>query len=197
MSDLPLPTNLPWELQLVFWVLILLVGSLLGISLWFLVRFINRHDQFKDSVNGKLDEHSVDVKNSAEKMESTASEIKRDSLEIKQAMVDFKGKVNEELFQIHKKAVQIEGSFEQVNSGAAQLKNQFNETASQVKSLCTHLSEVQKTVEAHHNSLSLGAKAMHQHREEILNMKSEIKRISENLVIIKDKKPKGGSQNEP
>ncbi len=47
-------------------------------------------------------------------------------------------------------------------------------------------------------SLSLGAKAMHQHREEILNMKTEIRRISDNLVIISEKKPgsKGGSGNE-
>ncbi|MGE3682382.1 MAG: hypothetical protein AB7G93_11710 [Bdellovibrionales bacterium] len=169
-----------------------------ALALWFLVRFVNRHDQFKDSVNEKLDEHAKDVKTSAEKMETTASEIKKDSLEIKKAMVGFEGKVNHELFQIHKKAIQIEGAFEQVNSKAEQLKTQFDETASQVKNLCTHVSEVQKTVEAHHNSLSLGAKAMHQHREEILNMKSEIKRISENLVIISEKKQgsKGGSGSE-
>lgn len=105
---------------------------------------------------------------------------------------------NQELFQIHKKAIQIEGAFEQVNTKAVQLKNQFDETATQVKSLCSHVSEVQKTVEAHHNSLSLGAKAMHQHREEILSMKSEIRRISENLVIISEKKQgsKSGADDE-
>ena len=139
MSSLPLPTNLPWELQLIFWFLILLVGGLLTLSIWFLIRFVSRHDQFKSSVNEKLDEHSKGVKESAGKIESTASEIRKDSLEIKKAMVGFEGKMNQELFQIHKKAVQIEGAFEQVNNKAVQLKNQFDETASKVKSFCSHI----------------------------------------------------------
>lgn len=198
MKDLPLPTNLPWELQLIFWTLMVIVGGLLGISLWFLMRFVSRHDKFKDSVNQTLNLHSKEVKESADKIGATADEIKSDSFEIKKAMVGFEGKVNQELFQIHKKAVQIEGAFEQVSSKAVQLKNQFDETSTKVKSLCSHITEVQKTVEAHHNSLSLGAKAMHQHREEILNMKTEIRRISDNLVIISEKKQgsKGGSGNE-
>lgn len=190
MNDLPLPTNLPWELQLVFWTLMLLVGGLLGISLWFLMRFVSRHDSFKDSVNQKLDVHSNDVRASAGKMESTAQAIKSDSLEIKKSMVNFESKVNQELLSIHKKAVQIEGSLERVGEKATQVKTQFDETSSQVRTLCSHITEVQKTVEAHHNSLSLGAKAMHQQREEILNMKTEIRRINDNLAIISEKKPK-------
>lgn len=195
MKELPLPTNLPWELQLVFWVLMFLVGTLMGLSIWFLARFINRHDRFKDSVNQKLDYHSREVRDSTEKLEATAGEIRTDSLEIKRAMVNFEGTINHELLQIHKKATQIEGSLEQVNNKALHLNSQFDETNERVKGLCSHISNVQKTVEAHHNSLSLGAKAMHQHREEIVNMKTEIKRISENLAIVSEKKPKpqGGS----
>lgn len=51
---------------------------------------------------------------------------------------------------------------------------------------------------AYSSLLSLGAKAMHQHREEILNMKTEIRRISDNLVIISEKKrgSKGGSSDD-
>lgn len=198
MNDLPLPTNLPWEVQLIFWTLMLLVGGLLGVSLWFLMRFVGRHDMFKDSVNQKLDLHSKEVSESANKMEATAQGIKSDSLEIKKAMVTFEGKINQELLHIHKKAVQIEGSLERVGEKAAQVKSQFDETSNQVKVLCTHVTQVQKTVEAHHNSLSLGAKAMHQQREEILNMKTEIKRINENLAIYSEKKvkPKGGTGDE-
>jgi chromosome segregation ATPase len=168
----------------------LLVGTLMGLSLWFLMRFITRHDKFKDSVNHKLEQHSKEVKESADQMESTATEIRKDSLEIKKAMVGFEGKVNQELLQIHKKATQIEGALGQVVDKATNLKNQFEETNDRVKGLCSHLSEVQKTVEAHQNSLGLGAKAMHQHREELINMKTEIRRINENLAIISEKKPK-------
>ena len=166
-----------------------------AVAIYFLIRFVQRHDSFKDSVNKKLDHHSKEVKSSADKMELTAIEIKKDSLEIKKTMVGFESKVNQELLQIHKKAMQIESSLEQVNERAMQLKTEFEETNSMVKGLCSHVTEVQKTVEAHHKSLGLGAKAMHQHREEILNMKTEIRRISENLAIISEKKrgPQGGS----
>lgn len=166
-----------------------------AIAVYFLTRFVKRHDQFKDSVDQKLDQHAKKVEDSAEHMETTAGAIQKEALEIKKAMLNFKGKVNDELLGIHRKAILIEASMERTNEKATAIQENFNQVNLKVDQFCSHIDEVQKTVEAHHKSLSLGAKAIHQHREEILNMKTEIRRINENLVIISEKKrePQGGS----
>ena len=54
MKSVPLP-ELPWEAQLMFWILMLIVGVGIGVSIWFLIRYISGQDEINKTVNTKLD----------------------------------------------------------------------------------------------------------------------------------------------
>lgn len=54
MKSMPL-SQLPWEAQLLFWVLMLLVSVGFGVATWFLIRHVNGQDKINQDVQAKFD----------------------------------------------------------------------------------------------------------------------------------------------
>lgn len=190
MKNLPLPTNLPWELQLVFWVLIVLVVALIGLAIWFLKRHITQQDtQFKkveDKLSGQtkeLEQIKTDILGASKKIVEESEAIKKSSLE-------FQGKVAEEVMTIRKEMVHIEKTVERTKLKATELENKIDKNIVAVQRLNTGIEQINERVEAHHKSLSASARIAKKHQDEIDTIKTTVRKISENVFVIGEKKIK-------
>lgn len=190
MNKLPLPTNLPWELQLVFWVLMLLVGTFLGLAVWFLLRHINQQDtQFKDVKDG-MGKQKGELESIKNEVLSATKMIVAESQAIKKSSLEFQGKISEEILTIKKDMIHIEASVDRTMTKAGQLEEKIDKNIVAVNQMNAGIESVTRTVDAHQKSLSMGAKVMHQQKEEISQIKTTIHKISENVFRIGEKKVK-------
>lgn len=183
MKGLPLPPDTPLWLQVVFYGLLLLIGLLFAGILWFIKRYIDKNDDHHKGVEGKLSKIVEDNKSRDDKLAGLASSLKDEALKIEKAATDMKRVQADFSIQINKELLEI-------NKSTGQIKTDLTGGATQVALLKKDIEGLVKTVEGHQASLSKGAQAMVKQRDELANMKTEIVRLSEDLVIIKDKKKK-------
>ena len=182
-----------------------------SLVVWFVIRFITQRDKFeenqgkfrtdmtadltkfKDDIEKKLTEHAKNVKESADKVSSAVKEVKDEAMGMKKASFDFQSKIMDDLLSIKKETVEIEGMLIRTNDKSEVLESKFDEVAVKVKELYSHVEKIQETVDKHQKSLGLGAQAMKIQRDEIVNMKTEVKKLNDNLIILKTKRD-GGTQ---
>jgi len=187
-------------------------AGMTGLVIWFVIRFITQRDKFEENqgkfrtdmtadlntfktqIENRLVEHAKNVKDSAEKVTAAVKEVKDEAFNMKKASFDFQSKIMDDLLSIKRETVEIEGMLMRTNEKADDLESKFGEVMIKVKELYAHVEGVQQRVEAHQKSLGLGAQAFKVQRDELVNMKTEIKKINDNLVILKTKKPNGETQ---
>lgn len=180
MKPMPLPEGLSWEVQLIIWAALGLIGALGGMIVFFLLRYIQENDAHHKKVEGKLSDIEKDGTRKNEQFLVLATKIKEEALKIEQssadmkkAQSDFTVQVNRELLEIHKSTSQIRSDLATGNGSMGVLKRD--------------LEILIDTVEKHQNSLSLGAQALQKQREELSQVKSDVIRITDELIIIKKK----------
>lgn len=181
MKGIPLPPDAPLVVQVLFWILLLIIGLLFAGLIWFVKRYIDSNDKHHVAVDVQLKSQGEEFKKTTDRVLTLAStisqeaaKIDRASSEIRKMQADFQVQVNKELLEIHK--------------ATGQIKTDLTGTGSQVGLLKKDLEGLITTVEKHQHSLSLGAQAMVKQRDELGQVRSEIVRISEELVIIKGNK---------
>lgn len=108
MNKIPLPNDLPLEVHLLFWIMMLLVGAGITISVWFLIRYILGQDKMNDDVKLKFEsigrkfedlkqtfyQHSEKVVKEIGEVQKTTLSLRHDTLkemsEIKEAINETK-----------------------------------------------------------------------------------------------------------
>ena len=174
--SLVLPEGTSWGVTTLFWILLILVAALFAGILFFIVRFIQKNDEHHTSVDLRLKNQSVEFDALTDKLEEGVKNIDQAAVEMEKAQANFQSSVSKELIEIHK----ITG----------EIKNDLTEGRAQVNIIKSDLEKLSETVSAHHKSLSLGATAMQNQREDLIKMKTVIVKLNDDLRIIKGKKEK-------
>lgn len=184
---MPIPDGLSWEVHFLFWIGMLVIGTLAALTVWFIKRYIDSTDSNYKKVEESIKSHSAETKNLTNETKSLAARIEREATKIDQAaasmaktQADFQTSVSRELIEIHK--------------GTVQIKNDLNEGKLQVAEVKKGLDSMAKTIDAHQNSLSLGAKAMVKQREEVLAIKTTVNKLTEDLTLYGQKLVKKGDK---
>ena len=71
-----------------------LAPASVGVAMFFIHRFVKRHDDFKADIYKKIDDHSRKVSDVAKEMSLTAKEIRLEAYTLRNANLDFQGKVS-------------------------------------------------------------------------------------------------------
>lgn len=94
MNKIPLP-ELPWQLQLLFWVLMLLVGVGFGLSIWFLVRYVHGQDNINKEnnekftkISSKIEDLKTTVSHNANNTIKEMQEIQKSAFSVRQETLD-------------------------------------------------------------------------------------------------------------
>lgn len=198
MKGLPLPVGLPWEIQILIWVLGGLAAGLLAMAIWFIVRHINAQDDGFKKVHGRLDTHETKMEVMTKKIGDHAEKITNEAVEMKKSNLGFQVSVNKELAVLEKRSLQIEATLDRTHEKANQLEKKFDQATTSMATLSKNVEGIQKTVEGHQRSLSLGAKAMVKQREEMLSMKTTVTKINDKVTLIGQKYvPKSSGGEDP
>lgn len=177
---MPIPDGLSWEVHFLFWIGMLVIGTMATITVWFIKRYIDKNDSHHKSVEETLKKQSTETKDLTTRIEREATKIDQAAALMAKTQADFQTTVSRELIEIHK--------------GTVQIKNDLNEGKLQVASVKKDLESMAKTIEAHQNSLSLGAKAMVKQREEVLAIKTTVNKLTEDLTLYGQKLVKKGDK---
>lgn len=188
MNKIPLPTDLPWEVQLLFWVLMLLLGIVFALCVWFLIRHIKQQDdQFgkvETTINGlKTEMTAVKTKVSEgnERVVTEANELRKATLTYQQQMAG-------EVLEIKKDVLKIEQSVSRTEEKASELRKS-------VEAMNGSIVKISETVTAHHESLSKGAQAMVVQRDKMNKLETEQIQLAKDVILIRDKHKPSGSKS--
>jgi phage-related tail protein len=174
-------------------------GGSAALCIWFIIRFVTQRDKFEEShaafkseIKKQMEDFAKKIAESAEKVVNAVGDAKGMAADLKKHQFEFQQKLMEELMNIKKEALEIEATLARTSTKADSLDAKFDETAVKVKDLYEHVDKIQKQVEAHHKSLSLGAKVFAQQRDELSNMKTEVKNINDKLILLRTRKTSDG-----
>lgn len=94
MKTMPM-SELPWEAQLVFWVLMVLVSVGFGVALWFLIRHVNGQDKVNQTladdyrkVGQRIEDIKQVVSDTRMGLYKEITEVNKAVLESRRAMID-------------------------------------------------------------------------------------------------------------
>lgn len=198
-------STLPWEYQLMFWIFISIIVSLLAVSLFFLRRYIVKQDDGLSSVkitqvnmNEKLQDFQ-DKTNSKfselkEKLSSTLSNIKYNEAEFQQD-------IGKDLIEIKKASVNIEQTLDRTNKKAEQLEEKINNSTIQTQNLYAHIDKqityaneninnLKSKTDKHDKLFTIEHEILKAQEKKINEIRTKVTRIGKNTVIIGSKKPK-------
>jgi hypothetical protein len=147
---------------------------LIAIIGWFIIQFIQRHDEFKKEITTKLDTHSEEMKKETSKVQAAVEVLHQDVTDSQQIMLNFKSTIQDELYK-----VKIE-----TRSMISDLKI----AGENVKALNLLCEKTEKTLVDHQKIIQITAKAVVAHRDELAKLRSDNIKINEDLMLIKKKK---------
>lgn len=177
----PIPNGVGWEVKFLFYVLAgaITVGG--GLVAFFIARYIKSNDEHHGKIEGVLNNHdkkfqaqdirsrelNLQMSNTATKMDQAATKLEASNFKFQQGII-------RDLHDMNKATTKIKGDLTECNV--------------QVGSIGTKITDIAKTVDAHHKSLSLGAKALANQKNKVQNIESEVVKLKKDFVMIKTKK---------
>lgn len=173
---MPIPKEATWEVTFLLWLMVSVVGIVSGIAIFFILRYIKKNDDHHEAMEKAIKDQSTKMSNHIGKMKEVADQMGKSSVEMERSNAQFQQKVNSELLAI--------------NRTTSQIKVDLSECNNQIASIKTKTDGIVKTVDAHHKSLSLSAKAMRRQSEQIDGIKTTVKKMNNNLVLVGQKKKK-------
>lgn len=121
--------------QIILWASPFLFGG----CIWFILRFIEKHDEFHKDVNERFKKIADEQGEIEKKVASSADRITSASLALKKENLDFHGKVNDHLLQLRTTAAK----FETKVSGALERMDEMDDRIQHVEE---EVEEQQKTI---------------------------------------------------
>lgn len=154
-------------------IIVALSPILMGVVGFFLVRFVNRHDDFKKDVYDKLDSHADEINVATSKIEKAVAVVHKDLYESQQIMLNFKSSVQDELYKVKLETKNVVVELQNAGHKAKQLHNLYEKT--------------EETLKEHQRILQLAARAVTAHKQELEKLKSEVVKINDEIILIKKK----------
>lgn len=175
MNKLPLPQfDLPYEIQLLLWVSIGLVGLLGAALIFFVRRYVTQADKNHESITNQLSAGTDKFEELGKKISQEAQKIDEAATRLKQTQAEFQLEINKELLEIHKATTTI--------------KLDLDQSKLQVDAVQANLKHLVETVSKHQESLSLGAQALVKQRKGLVDLQTEFVKLSKNVMLLKTKK---------
>ena len=153
-----------------------MLSTVLG---FFLIRYVTRKDKRDDNVIKKLQEHDKKALKQAEQIENIAQKMSEYILQMKEAGVRFEYQVNQEISAIRKETSEIK-------SLIIETKASFEIVSERMSLVKNEMVTLFKTVISHANSLSMGAKTIHRHDQEISKIYEKPK-FSRDSILLETK----------
>lgn len=176
-----------------------IAGGAVTLCIWFIVHFVKQRekfedkvdkfkegvkketDEFKNNVNKKIEDALDKVEAAAIRLIDQVEKAKQVSDSMTRTAYEFQEKLLRDLSRVQVDLQAISGQIRNVES--------ISETTSnKVSLLYEQVDSIQTKVAAHANSLGLGAIAIDSFRKDISKMKSEVVQISNDIVLIRNKK---------
>lgn len=167
---IPLPKVVGWEVDFLFWLLLIVIGILLTIALFLLVRFIQKNDEHHEKMEKAVSGQAERIGKHTTRMGELATQMEHHANRMKCANLKFQEKVNDELLQI--------------NKTTSHIKIDLSECTNQVGSIKKEIRRISDTVKAHNKSLSLSVQAMGKQREEMVEIQSSVRKLHTNFALV-------------
>ena len=169
------------------WALMGTVSLLGGGLLYFVIRYINKSDEglssLKQHFNTKIESlettvsnHSTEMEAIAKKMGHSEVEIGKKANQMREDALKFRSSINEDLIKIHQKATEVSST--------------LNKAVEDIENLSGTVQNINKTVGAHHQSLSTGARAIDKLRKQVGAIETTLTKIGKNSVLVGQKSQK-------
>lgn len=158
--------------------------TVIALLTWFLQRFVSKNDERHDKIEKKIGDHEDKIEVHIDKMKSVASRMEKNSNEMHSKSLQFQQEVNNNLIKFKDQVIEINNELNRIEGKAEHINGAFE----RIKKDTTTILD---TLDAHHKSLSLGAKAMAGLRERMDSMESNIKSIKVSIgkdaIMLKKK----------
>lgn len=156
--------KLPWEFQLVFWLLFLFIAALCGFVVFWTKRYVDEQDRRSLAIEGKLSKAVDDVK-------TVSTVLSNNALAIRNEFIDFQKKVNEANTSIVRELVTIDAQ-------SKVLSDRFGRANEAAQRIAVDLEKK--------SELSLGrVQLLEQNQTKIV---TTITKLNEKLVLVSQKK---------
>lgn len=106
MKSMPL-SQLPWEAQLIFWILLTLVSVGFGIGTWFLIRYVNNQDDLNkrnrerfESISRKIEDLRANYQSGTDRMVRELHEVQRAALGVRQDTLEDIASIKDDVREI-------------------------------------------------------------------------------------------------
>ena len=172
----------------------LLLGAILGLCVWFLVRHIKQQDEQFGKVETTINGLKSEMTSVKTKVSDGHEKIVNEANELRKATLTYQSQMSSEVLEIKKDVLKIEQSVSRTEEKAGELRKS-------VEAMNGAIVKISDTVTAHHESLSKGAQAMVKQRdkleqmdERVKNLETEQIKIAKDVVLIRDKHKTGGSK---
>lgn len=162
-----------------------IAGGSITLCIWFIIHFIKTREKFEDKIDKFKDGVGEKLATALDKIDKSAVEFAK---QIEHART-LTNTVTQRTYDLQETLIRditrIQIEVSAVSSQLRNVESQTTTVSEKMTSLYTQVDELQKTVTAHKHSLSLGAQAFHVQKEALANMKSEIVKISQEVMLIK------------
>lgn len=172
--------NLSSTMQFMFWGLLGTNGLLVGVSVYFLKRYVDRKDKKEDAIVAELTAHDKRAMEHALKIEQVSTAMKNTALEFKRDQLEYQRSLNAEILSIRKEVLGLQTTLHEANSAAATVSQRLGDVRNDI----TRLYE---TVQVHQTQLAAGAETMSKLRETITTV---LKKLGPNATLITTDKNK-------
>jgi chromosome segregation ATPase len=177
----PIPEGLPYEMKLLFWILVFIIGSLATLCTYFLIRYVSKTDLSFNVIKKSKAEDSDKITEIAEKQ------------------VDFQAQMGEHLITAQTKLADLSTGISRAQDKSDRLEekidknikatNQFNENVRiENDQIVKRIERVEATQESQSNVLQLEAQIIKRHSSRIGDIETELKRLGPDTILVTQKK---------
>ena len=163
----PLPADLAWQIQLVFYVLLVVITGLGSLITFFIVRYIKKndksHEDLETTINGHgtlLNDHETKMSRLSGEMKDTAVKINEAATKMQTSNFKFQHGIMRDLHDMHKSTTKI--------------KTDLTECNVKVGSIGRQVDEITDTLDKHQKTLSLSAQVMVKQKDRLKKVETKI-----------------------
>lgn len=152
-------------------------GGAVALCIWFLIRYIQKNDDFELETNKRFINIRQTIQKEFEEMKTTLKKFEDGFKAFGEQNLSSQKDLNKELFSVKKEALEIEKSIQSTAQSAKDLK----ETVDSVK---LGLEQVQISLRNHRELIKKGGQVLSQHHGDLGVMKTTVKQLSDNVRIF-------------
>lgn len=115
--------EMPWEAQLFFWILMLLVTIGFGVAIWFLHRYIKNQDDINESNKRALRNLSDEFEDTKKAVSSANLVLLKELQETKSAAIETRSKTIEDIHQLRQDFTEVKNLSKAVEAHHTILKS--------------------------------------------------------------------------